>query len=117
MARQKNDGKGRLGGRSAGTPNKSNAQVKEWIGNLLAKSRTQIEKDLQAMEPQERVKLLFSLVGYVVPKQQAVTIEEQAKIEAEALTQWLQTAPAEAIDGIAAKVMELQQIKQQEYEN
>ena len=45
------------------------------------------------------------------------TIEEQAKIEAEALTQWLQTAPAEAIDGIAAKVMELQQIKQQEYEN
>ena len=117
MARQKNDGKGRLGGRTAGTPNKVNGHIKDWISSLLDKNRKQIEADLAAMEPQERVKALFGLIGYVIPKQAAISVEEQTKIEAEALTQWLQNAPAEAIDGIAAKIMEMQALKQSEFEN
>lgn len=60
------------------------------------------------MLPVERARIIAQLVGYIIPKQQAITIEEQTAIEAEALTQWLQTAPAEAIEGIAAKVLELQ---------
>lgn len=108
MARQKNDGKGRLGGRAAGTPNKVNAQVKEWIGELLENNKQQIEEDLQAMEPTERVKALFGLLGYVVPKQSAISVDDQTKIETEALTNFLNTAPQEAIEHIAAKVVELQ---------
>jgi hypothetical protein len=117
MARQKNDGKGRIGGRAAGTPNKVNGQVKDWITALLESNREQIEYDLQAMTPQERVKALFGLLGYIVPRQQAISVEDQTKIETEALTAFFNTAPDEAIAAVAAKVVELQQqqLKAQDY--
>ena len=37
MARQKNDGKGRMGGRQKGTPNKVTGTVKEWLADLIDK--------------------------------------------------------------------------------
>ena len=46
MARQKNDGRGRLGGRAVGTPNKVSGTLKEWLTSLIDKNRKQIEKDL-----------------------------------------------------------------------
>lgn len=70
MARQQNDGKGRMGGRAKGTPNKVTGTVKQWLTNLIDQNREQIEKDLQALEPKERLQMLEKLMGYVVPKQQ-----------------------------------------------
>ena len=35
MARQKNDGKGRMGGRAKGTPNKTTAAVKDWLSEIM----------------------------------------------------------------------------------
>lgn len=78
MARPKNDGKGRIGGRSKGTPNKTTATVKTWVATLLSKNRKQIEADLKGMTPADRVKVLFGLLPYVIPKQQALeaTVED-----------------------------------------
>lgn len=73
MARQRNDGKGRLGGRQKGTPNKITASVKEWLSTLIDKNRKQIEKDIKQLEPKERLQMLEKLMQYVVPKQQAVS--------------------------------------------
>lgn len=73
MARQKNDGKGRIGGRQSGTPNKVTASVKEWLSTLIDKNRKQIEKDIKQLEPKERLLILEKLMQYVVPKQQAVS--------------------------------------------
>lgn len=73
MARHKNDGKGRLGGRQKGTPNKVTASVKEWLSALIDKNRKQIERDLKTLEPKERLQMLEKLMQYVVPKQQAVS--------------------------------------------
>lgn len=73
MARQKNDGKGRLGGRQKGTPNKVAASVKDWLSGLIDKNRKQIEKDIKQLEPKERLQILEKLMQYVVPKQQAVS--------------------------------------------
>ena len=61
------------------------------------------------MDAETRVKALFSLLNYIVPKQSTISIEEQAKIEEEALIKFLETAPDEAIEAIAAKVIEMQQ--------
>ncbi len=69
--RQKNDGRGRLGGRAKGTPNKTTATVKEWLASLIDKNREQVEADLQALEPKDRLQMLERLMQYVVPKQQA----------------------------------------------
>lgn len=73
MARQKNDGKGRLGGRVKGTPNKVTASVKDWIAQVIDKNRRQMERDIKALEPKERLQMLEKLMSYVVPKQQAMS--------------------------------------------
>ena len=45
MTRQKNDGRGRLGGRQKGTPNKVTATLREWVADLLDRNRERIEED------------------------------------------------------------------------
>lgn len=69
MARQKNDGKGRMGGRAKGTPNKVTRPLKEWINNLLDDNREQIESDMKALLPKDRLIMFEKLLQYVVPKQ------------------------------------------------
>lgn len=82
MARQKNDGRGRLGGRAAGTPNKVSGTLKEWLTSLIDKNRAQIEKDLQDLEPKERLQMIEKLMQYVIPKQAA----QQVKLDFDNMT-------------------------------
>lgn len=107
----------KTGGRKKGTPNKSTSAVKGYITDVLQKymqpsvpnsKQPNLQKDLEAMLPEERVRAITQLACYVVPKQQALSVEEQTQVEADALVQLLETAPDEAIDAIAAKVLELQ---------
>ena len=72
MARQKNDGRGRIGGRAKGTPNKVTSSLREWLTQLINQQRKQIVSDLEALEPKERLQMLERLMQYVVPKQQAM---------------------------------------------
>lgn len=60
------------GGRQKGTPNRVTRDVREWLSKLINKSRRQIERDLQELEPKDRVMILERLMQYVVPKQQAI---------------------------------------------
>ena len=82
MARQKNDGRGRLGGRAKGTPNKVTTSVKEWLSELVNANREQVEADLKKLKPRERLAVLEKFMQYVVPRQQAVS----AKIDFDSLT-------------------------------
>ena len=115
MPRKK--GTPKTGGRQKGTPNKATAAVKACITDVLANymqpqgesSAHTLQTDLDLLQPDERVRAITALACYVIPKQQALSIEEQTQVEADALTQWLETAPDEAIDAIAAKVLEMQQ--------
>lgn len=70
MARPK--GMPKTGGRQKGTPNKVTSSVKGWLSCLIDKNRRQIEKDLKAVKPLERLQMLEKLMQYVVPKQQTV---------------------------------------------
>lgn len=72
MARQKNDGRGRIGGRSKGTPNKVTSTVKDWISQLIDDNRSQIEKDIKRLSPKDRLQMFEKLMQYVIPKQQSV---------------------------------------------
>lgn len=72
MPRQKNDGKGRMGGRAKGTPNKTTSKVKDWISQLIDDNRSQIEKDIKKLSPKDRIQVFEKLMQYVVPKQQSV---------------------------------------------
>lgn len=80
MARQKNDGRGRIGGRKKGTPNKVTGTVKEWLADLIDRNRWQMEEDLRQLEPRERLAVLEKFMQYIVPKPKtelAVTSDRQ----------------------------------------
>lgn len=80
MARPK--GTPKTGGRVKGTPNKVTYSLKEWITSLIDKQRTQIEQDLQDLEPKERLQMIEKLMQYVIPKQAA----QQVKLDFDSLT-------------------------------
>ncbi len=63
----------KTGGRNKGTPNKVTGSLRNWIANVLNNNRSQIESDLQQLEPKDRLQMLERLMQYVVPKQQAVS--------------------------------------------
>lgn len=46
MGRKPNDGRGRLGGRAKGTPNKPVAPALDWLNTLLDKQRCVVELQL-----------------------------------------------------------------------
>ena len=108
MSRQKNDGRGRLGGRSKGTPNKVSNDIRSWVEAILSKNRQQIEQDFAIVDPDSRLRFVEKLMAYVLPKKMAVTIEEQMAEEYKQLEALLSKCPQEAIDRIAEKVIELQ---------
>lgn len=72
MARKKDDGKGRIGGRGKGSKNKVTIEVKSWIAQVIDNNREQVENDLLELEPKDRLLILEKLMQYVVPKQQSV---------------------------------------------
>jgi hypothetical protein len=72
MARQKNDGRGRLGGRAKGTPNKTTASLRQWITNLVKKNKKQIESDLSLLDPKDYLLIMEKFMQYAMPKKQAV---------------------------------------------
>lgn len=109
MARKKNDGRGRLGGRSKGTPNKVSNDIRSWVENILSKNKAQIEQDFAIVDPDSRLRFVEKLMAYVLPKKMAVTIEEQMAEEYKQLEALLSKCPQEAIDRIAEKVIELQE--------
>lgn len=113
MGRKKQDGRGRLGGRKKGTPNKVTGDLKDWVSNLLNDNRRQFEDDLRELLPVERVRVLSGMFNYVMPKQQSLTIEEQVDKETQVLTRFLSEAPEEAINKIAERVVALQEMNKQ----
>ncbi len=83
MTRQKNDGKGRMGGRAKGTPNKITTSLREWIAQLIDDNRQQVEMDLKVLEPRDRLQVLGKLLQFVLPKQEAVSVKEEKGITIE----------------------------------
>lgn len=90
MARQPNDGRGRLGGRSKGTPNKSTAELREWVQKLVQSNMAQVKRDLKELEPKERLDVIERLMRYVLPRQQAIMaeVEELTPPELEQFRAW-----------------------------
>ncbi|MDD3078303.1 MAG: hypothetical protein PHH37_04245 [Paludibacter sp.] len=77
--------KGKTGnpnGRPKGSPNKTTTKVRQWLSQLIEKNRRQIERDLKAIEPKDRLLILEKFMSYTVPKMQSV----QAQIDFNNLT-------------------------------
>ncbi|GHT00790.1 hypothetical protein AGMMS50276_27470 [Synergistales bacterium] len=77
MSKQK--GTKKTGGRAKGTPNKVTSEVKTWLSELIDSNRKQIERDLKALEPKDRLNILEKFMQYTVPKMQSV----EAKVKSD----------------------------------
>lgn len=62
----------KTGGRQKGTPNRITKGVRAWLVGLVSKNRRQLERDLQELDPKDRVIMLEKLMQYVIPKKQAI---------------------------------------------
>lgn len=60
MARQANDGRGRMGGRAKGTGNKP---LNEWVNGFIKRNRAQFEDDFKTLSPQERAAVMATLIA------------------------------------------------------
>lgn len=76
MSRNKNDGRGRLGGRTAGTKDKVTQNLKSWVQQVIDNNRQQMELDLASLEPRDRLNFMEKLMAYCLPKATAETTED-----------------------------------------
>lgn len=106
MARPK--GSPKVGGRKKGTPNKVTTDLKEWVRQILDGQRAAFMENMAMLEPNEFVGIYAKLLNYVMPKQQAISVEAQIQAEYQQLEQLLDKAPAEIVDAIAERVLALQ---------
>lgn len=77
MARPKGDGRGRLGGRVAGQPNKVTTKVREILAGLIDEyySSEAFRQDLMELEPKDRIQAIEKFTSYITPKLQSTTLD------------------------------------------
>lgn len=63
MGRLKNDGRGRLGGRAKGTPNKPITPALEWLNAILDKQRPVVEAQFSAKERSKEDAQVYALLS------------------------------------------------------
>ena len=63
MGRLANDGRGRMGGRAKGTPNKPPQPLNEWVNDFIRRNRAQFEDDFKTLSPQERAAVMATLIA------------------------------------------------------
>lgn len=65
----------KTGGRTPGTPNKATTLLKERISSLINTQFDTILKDLDALEPKDRVAAFLKFLEYILPKQREQKID------------------------------------------
>lgn len=81
MARQKNDGRGRLGGRTKNTPNKITSAAKEVITEIVNNNAPKAQQQLDLLvDPKDWLFCYIKLLEFVVPKKASVNVQEDIKL-------------------------------------
>jgi hypothetical protein len=62
----------KTGGRTKGTPNKATQITREIINEVADKLRPNLERDLAALDPKDRLQIWLKLVEFIVPKPQTM---------------------------------------------
>ena len=66
----------RQNGRQPGTKNKTTKEIRETFKNLLENNLERIQKDLNELEPKDRIMFLLKLTSFVIPTLRSVEINE-----------------------------------------
>jgi len=95
MPRQKGDGRGRLGGRTAGIPNKDKPLKTFLREHSLSYFQpgndgiSQYELDMAQLDPKDRIDAEIKLLNFHTPKMQSTTVDMAVTDEKQTLSQRL----------------------------
>jgi ABC-type transporter Mla subunit MlaD len=64
----------KTGGRTAGAVNKTTAEIRECFQNLVSDNLEQLNKDLNSLEPLQRLKVVIEIAKFVVPTLKATEL-------------------------------------------
>ena len=64
----------KTGGRTAGTLNKTTAEIREHYQNLVSNNLERLDNDLKSLEPLQRLKMIIELSKFVVPTLKATEL-------------------------------------------
>jgi hypothetical protein len=68
----------KTGGRTEGTPNKINRDLREVLKKVVDKELVNIEKTLAELEPKDRLEIIVKLLPYLITKaEQQINIEHK----------------------------------------
>jgi len=62
----------KTGGRTKGTPNRNTTEIREQFQSLINGNLEQMDKDLKALEPKDRIKAIIDLSKFVLPTLKAI---------------------------------------------
>jgi hypothetical protein len=62
----------KTGGRTKGTPNRNTTEIREQFQSLITDNLEQMNSDLKALEPKERIKAIIDLSKFVLPTLKAI---------------------------------------------
>ena len=79
MARPKGDGRGRLGGRVKGTPNKTTSERKKRITEFIEGHWDEFEAAFKKLDPKEMCSTYMGMMQYYAPKLAAVEYKDKDK--------------------------------------
>lgn len=80
MARPRNDGKGRMGGRPPGGTNKITALTKAAIQNFLDENQEEAWKAWKEIKsPKQKFEMYLKLCEFVIPKMASVELKGEVK--------------------------------------
>lgn len=91
-------------GRPQGARGKAKADLLRRITDILDDNVDRLQKDLNRLEPAERVRALTNLIGYVIPKKQAVNVQQSLDYEYQKMKELLAVAPDDVIDKIVERM-------------
>lgn len=91
-------------GRPKGAKSKAKNDLVARITEIMDNNVERLQKDLDTLEPAERIKAITNLIGYVIPKKQAFNVQRSIDYEYEKMKELLAVAPDEAIDMIVERI-------------
>jgi len=81
MAKFKTGKSGNMAGRPKGAPNRKTVDLRARIKDILDDNIDKVQKDLDALEPKDRLVILERFMQYIIPrkKEEEITFSERDK--------------------------------------
>lgn len=68
----------KYGGRSKGTPNKATNEIREYYQLLINNNLETLQRDIESLEPKDRIKVILEISKFILPTLKATEIEDKS---------------------------------------